>query len=55
MQVATRARMAQSDVSKLERRGDPRLSALERYVSATGGRLHLVAVYPDVSYEIRLV
>lgn len=46
--------MVQSDVSKLERRADPRLSTLERYVSATGGRLHLIAEYPDVSYEIRL-
>lgn len=54
VQVASRAGMAQSDVSKLERREDPRLSTLERYVSATGGRLHLVAEYPDVSYEIRL-
>jgi len=53
VQVASRAGMAQSDVSKLERRGDPRLSTLERYVSATGGRLHLIAVYPDISYEIR--
>lgn len=55
VQVASRAGMAQSDVSKLERRGDPRLSTLERYVVATGGRLHLVAVYPGVSYEIRPV
>jgi hypothetical protein len=54
VQVASRAGMVQSDVSKLERRADPRLSTLERYVSATGGRLHLVAEYPDVSYEIRL-
>lgn len=53
VQVASRAGMAQSDVSKLERRGDPRLSTLERYVLATGGRLRLVAEYPDVSYEIR--
>lgn len=51
--VARCAGMAQSDVSKLERRGDPRLSTLVRYVSATGGRLHLIAEYPDVSYEIR--
>jgi hypothetical protein len=45
--------MAQSDVLKLERRGDTRLSTLERYVSATGGRLRLIAEYPDISYEIR--
>jgi hypothetical protein len=42
-----------SAVRRLEARAPRRLSTLERYVSATGGRLHLVAEYPDVSYEIR--
>lgn len=54
VQVASRAGMAQSDVSKLERRGDPRLSTIERYVTATGGRLRLVVEYPGARYEIRL-
>jgi hypothetical protein len=45
---------AQSDVSKLERRGDLRLSTLRAYVEATGGRLRLIATYPDETVEIGL-
>lgn len=43
---------AQSDVSKLERRSDLRLSTLRAYIEATGGRLRLVATYPDETVEI---
>jgi len=41
--VARDLKTAQADVSKLERRGDPRLSTLIRYVAALGGELELVA------------
>lgn len=39
--------MNQSEVSKLERRRDVRLSSLQAYVAATGGRLRLLVDYPD--------
>lgn len=37
----------QENVSRLERRADLLLSTLTSYVEATGGRLHLVAEFPD--------
>jgi hypothetical protein len=46
--------ITQSDVSKLERRSDLRLSTLESYVHATGGRLALTAHYPDEVLDIEL-
>lgn len=46
-QVAKRMGIAQSDVSKLERRGDVRLSTLRAYLEAAGARLSLVAKRPD--------
>jgi len=44
--IARRIGTGQSDVSKLERRPDPRLSTLRAYVAATGGELRLIAAYP---------
>ena len=52
--VGRRLGATQSDVSKLERRGDLRVSTLRAYVEATGGRLDLVATYPDETVEIAL-
>ena len=43
-QVAVRLGMSQSDVSKLERRHDLRLSTLQAYARALGGRLQPVFV-----------
>lgn len=37
----------QMQVSRLERRNDPRLSTLRRTVEALGGQLTLVATFPD--------
>lgn len=37
----------QTQVSRLERRKDPRLSTLRRTVEALGGQLTLVATFPD--------
>jgi DNA-binding Xre family transcriptional regulator len=44
--------ITQSDLSKLERRHDLRLSTLRRYVAALGGRLRLVADFPDDHFEV---
>lgn len=44
----------QSGVSRLERQHDVLTSTLADYVEATGGRLRLIADYPDVAYEIDL-
>lgn len=52
--VGHRLGAAQSDVSKLERRSDLHLSTLRAYVEATGGRLNLVATYPDETVDIAL-
>jgi DNA-binding Xre family transcriptional regulator len=37
----------QMQVSRLERRKDPRLSTLRRSVEALGGQLTLIATFPD--------
>jgi DNA-binding XRE family transcriptional regulator len=41
VQVAERLGISQSDVSKLERRADVRLSTLRAYADAIGARLHV--------------
>lgn len=45
--VARRMRLGQPDVSKLEQRGDVRLSTLSDYVNATGSELAVEARGPD--------
>ncbi len=52
--LARRIGISQSDVSKLERRGDLRLSSLLRYVKALGGRLRLLIDFPDGEVEVSL-
>jgi hypothetical protein len=55
LDVATDARMDQSDVSRLETRedfGDCQVSTLRRYVTALGGRFELVAVFGDKKIEL---
>lgn len=51
--IAERLGISQSDVSKLERRGDLRLSTLRAYVAATGGTLELRAVYREGPQRLR--
>lgn len=46
-QVAERLGVSQSDVSKLERRADVRLSTLYAYARAIGARLHIGLQGPD--------
>jgi transcriptional regulator with XRE-family HTH domain len=52
-QVADRAGMSQSDLSKLERRRDVRLSTLRTWVGALGGRLRLLIEIDDEQLEAR--
>ncbi len=52
--VAEALGMDQSEVSRLERRSDLLLSTLRRFVEATGGRLRLVAEYPEGEVELLL-
>jgi predicted transcriptional regulator len=42
-EMAARTDMDQSQISRLERQGDTRLSILKRYVEALGGDLKIVA------------
>jgi hypothetical protein len=51
--VAGVTTMSQSEVSKLERRTDHRLSTLQRYVEALGGKLEVFAVFGDRSVRVR--
>ena len=53
-QVARRLRMTQSDVSKLERRENVRLSTLQAYARALGGQLTVTFVGGEQAREIRL-
>jgi transcriptional regulator with XRE-family HTH domain len=43
--AAKAAEMTQSELSRLESRGDHRISTLRRYVEALGGRLEVAAVF----------
>ncbi|OJH41017.1 MULTISPECIES: helix-turn-helix domain-containing protein [Cystobacter] len=43
VEAATAAGMDQSELSKAERRADHRLSTLQRYVEALGGKLEVFA------------
>lgn len=43
-QVADKAEMTQSELSRLESRGDHRVSTLRRYVEAMGGELEISVV-----------
>jgi len=51
-EVAARLGISQSDVSKLERRADVRLSTLNSYLKATGGRLKITVVHDGSQTEI---
>lgn len=52
--IGQRLEMDQSEVSRLERRGDMLLSTLRSYIQAAGGELQLVASFPD-SEPVRLL
>jgi transcriptional regulator with XRE-family HTH domain len=46
-EMAVRMRMTQRNVSKLEQGGDPRLSSIQRYVTAMGGTVRIVVDLPN--------
>lgn len=54
VELASRLGMTQSDLSKLERRNDVRLSTLRAYVEALGGSLHVRFVRREHRRRIRL-
>jgi predicted XRE-type DNA-binding protein len=45
--IAAALGIGQMQISRLERRKDPRLSSMQRTVAAMGGQLTLVATFPD--------
>ncbi len=47
VQLADRLGISQGNVSQLERRSELYISTLRDYIEALGGRLELVAVFPD--------
>jgi DNA-binding XRE family transcriptional regulator len=50
--VARKLKVSQSNISQLERGGDPKLSTVAGYVDALGGRLEMVAVFDDETITI---
>lgn len=52
VELAERMGIAQSDLSKLERRQDIRLSTLEAYARAVGAKLHLLISFPEEGVEV---
>jgi hypothetical protein len=52
--LAARLGMTQSDLSKLERRADLRLSTLRAYIGGLGGELRLVAGRPGAQAELAI-
>lgn len=52
-EIAESLGIQQSAVSQMEHRTDATVSALRRYVEATGGELVLLARYPDGDVRIR--
>ena len=53
--VAEVTDMTQSEISRLERRQDFRLSTVKRYVEALGGELEVVAAFGDKRVRLRAV
>ena len=51
-QVAERLNVKQPAIAKLEQRTDVYLSSLRSYIEAVGGKLQIVAVFPDSEFEI---
>ena len=47
VELATSLGVGQDTISRIERRSDMLLSTLRRYVEAMGGKLELVAEFPD--------
>jgi hypothetical protein len=52
--LAKNLQSSQGEVSKIENRGDMKISTLDEYVNALGGTLELHAVFPDKTVELVL-
>ena len=52
--LAERLGTDQGSVSRLEKQADMHLSTLRNYVEAAGGRLELLAVFPDETLSVKL-
>ena len=53
VELAEAVEMTQSQVSKLEHRGDHRVSTLRRVVGALGGQLELIATFGNKRLKLR--
>jgi transcriptional regulator with XRE-family HTH domain len=45
--------VAQSEISRIEKRTDTYVSTLRSYIEAMGGRLDIIASFPDGQYRIK--
>jgi len=54
-EVASRLRLRQASVSKIERRPDMHLSTLDKFIRAMGGTLELTARFPDTTIKVSAV
>ena len=52
-ELASLLKRKQAAISRLERRSDMHVSTLREFVKALGGRLELIASFPDGSYHIK--
>jgi DNA-binding XRE family transcriptional regulator len=50
--VAKKLAVSQSNISQLERGGDPKLSTVASYIDALGGKLEVLAVFDDETITI---
>lgn len=53
-QLAEELGIAQSEVSKIERRENLHLATLARFIAATGGKLRVVAVYDETEVDLEI-
>ncbi len=53
VEVAAETKMAQAEISRMERRDDHLVSTLRRYVEALGGELEVVARIGDKTVRLR--
>jgi predicted XRE-type DNA-binding protein len=51
-ELAEKLGVAQSEISKVERRTDLYLSTLKKYIEAAGGQLEIIAHFPDSDVRI---
>ena len=52
MELASRMGVRQSTISGIERRNDVQFSTLRRVIEALGGKLEILASFPDASYRV---